>query len=340
MPKISVIIPIYNAEKYLDRCIQSLLNQTLKDIEIILVDDGSKDHSVQLCKRFAQQYANIRVICKKNEGAGRARRAGILASESKYITFLDSDDYYEPKYCEKMFNRMEHTKADLVECGYYIVCNDRREHHVFEEDKCMKKTEFINFVFRTTIVDGKEAVVQWNKLYRKDLILKAVKEYGNNVLEDYLFNLQYYSFVNMYCYIHDCLTNYQTVIGSLSRKCNLNTYSCLQKCESLKEQHMKDLGVISALDQENDATWFTRYTFRFLQSYYLADIPHSNEFVINIMKNEMLIKKCNLISYKNRFAKLIVQGKFKHAIMHIKRDIFLIRMRRYLSTIKRFLFVK
>lgn len=103
MPQISIIVPVYNAEKFLPQCIESLLAQTFQDIEIILVNDGSTDSSLDICEKYAKIDTRITIISKDNEGVAKARRDGIMKASAEYITFIDSDDYYEPEFCKKMF---------------------------------------------------------------------------------------------------------------------------------------------------------------------------------------------------------------------------------------------
>lgn len=121
IPKISVIVPVYNVEKYLDRCIQSILNQTLKELEIILVDDGSPDNCPALCDEYAQKDARIKVIHKKNEGLGFARNAGLNLASGKFVSFLDSDDWVAPAMYETLYRVAEKMKCDTVYCSlqYY-----------------------------------------------------------------------------------------------------------------------------------------------------------------------------------------------------------------------------
>ena len=121
IPKISVIVPVYNVEKYLDRCIQSILNQTLKELEIILVDDGSPDNCPALCDEYAQKDARIKVIHKKNEGLGFARNAGLNLASGKFVSFLDSDDWVAPAMYEALYRVAEKMKCDTVYCSlqYY-----------------------------------------------------------------------------------------------------------------------------------------------------------------------------------------------------------------------------
>jgi glycosyltransferase involved in cell wall biosynthesis len=116
-PIISIIVPIYNVEKYLDRCITSLRNQTLKNIEIILVDDGSPDNCPNLCDKYAQQDYRIKVIHQKNKGLGLARNAGIDIAQGKYIAFVDSDDYVSTKMYEQLYNESLKQDFDIIYCG-------------------------------------------------------------------------------------------------------------------------------------------------------------------------------------------------------------------------------
>lgn len=112
-PKVSIVVPVYNVEKYLDRCMQSLLNQTLKDIEIILVDDGSPDNCPQLCDDYASKDSRIKVIHKQNAGLGMARNTGINNAIGDYIMFLDSDDTYVTDACQRLYDAANNHDADV-----------------------------------------------------------------------------------------------------------------------------------------------------------------------------------------------------------------------------------
>ncbi|MCR4990576.1 MAG: glycosyltransferase, partial [Lachnospiraceae bacterium] len=120
MQKMTIIVPVYNVEKYLQRCITSLTEQTLKEIEIILVDDGSTDKSGLICDLFAEKDERIKVIHKQNEGQGIARNAGIDASTGEYICFLDSDDYLEKNACAKLYAYIKFSESDICTYGYCI----------------------------------------------------------------------------------------------------------------------------------------------------------------------------------------------------------------------------
>lgn len=119
-PVVSVVVPIYRMERYIDRCVRSILNQTESDIELWLIDDGSPDQSGSICDAFAQKDSRVHVIHKKNAGVSAARNDGIRCAKGKYIAFVDADDYVEPNMLRTLVNNAEDTAADVVICGYYI----------------------------------------------------------------------------------------------------------------------------------------------------------------------------------------------------------------------------
>lgn len=118
MEKVTIVVPVYNTEKYLDECIKSIVNQTYENIEVILIDDGSKDNSPKICDKWAQKDSRIQVIHKMNEGAGIARNTGISNASGEYICFFDSDDYIEPYTIEKSLNALLENNADIVLFGF------------------------------------------------------------------------------------------------------------------------------------------------------------------------------------------------------------------------------
>ena len=118
-PKVSIIVPIYNVEKYLDRCMNSLVNQTLKDIEIIMVDDGSPDNCPKMCDEWAKKDSRIKVVHKKNGGLGYARNSGLDVATGEYVAFVDSDDFVKTEMYGQLYDQVEKTKADTIYCGFY-----------------------------------------------------------------------------------------------------------------------------------------------------------------------------------------------------------------------------
>ena len=119
MPKLSLIIPVYNVENYIEKCLDSVVNQTIDDMEIIIVNDGSKDKSKEKINKYLQKYKEkIKYLEKENGGLSSARNFGIPHATGEYIAFLDSDDYVEPKMYEEMYNLAKKEDADMVECDF------------------------------------------------------------------------------------------------------------------------------------------------------------------------------------------------------------------------------
>ena len=124
-PKISIIVPVYNSEVYLKECIDSILNQTFKDIEVIFINDGSTDNSVQVIKENMTKN-NFIIIEQENRGLGAARNVGLKKSTGEYILFLDSDDYLDKYACEHMYKVAIDTESDVVQCGFKFFYEDGR----------------------------------------------------------------------------------------------------------------------------------------------------------------------------------------------------------------------
>ena len=164
--KISVIVPVYNVEPYLERCVESILKQTYRNLEILLVNDGSTDKSGELCDRLALRDHRIRVIHKENGGLSDARNRGIDEASSDLIAFVDSDDYIDEDMYETLYRQMVSSKADLSMCGHYDVY-----HQIPEKQVAAIKTweltpkEAIKMVMEAKVL----SVTAVNKLYKKDL---------------------------------------------------------------------------------------------------------------------------------------------------------------------------
>lgn len=136
---ISIIIPIYNTDKYINRCLQSVIAQTYKKIEIILIDDGSTDKSFEICKKYSNQDSRIRLIHQNNRGSSATRNRGIKEATGKMITFIDSDDWINEKYIETLYYNMIYNKAQLSVCGYQRVAEEKKV--VTKEEKILPVTE-------------------------------------------------------------------------------------------------------------------------------------------------------------------------------------------------------
>lgn len=178
--KISVIVPVYNVEQYLERCVDSIINQTYTNLEIILVNDGSTDNSGKLCDELAKKDERIRVIHKENGGLSDARNRGIDESESDLVGFIDSDDYIDSDMYEVLLKNLNDTDADLSMCALYDVYNNTPEAQVTNKETWKLSSEqAIKMVMEAKIL----SVTAVNKLYRKSLFTDLKFEVGK-IAED------------------------------------------------------------------------------------------------------------------------------------------------------------
>ena len=183
MIKVSVIVPIYNEEKYLEQCLKSICEQTLKDIEIICVDDGSTDHSLQILREYAAKDSRIKVLTQENQFAGVARNHGMKYATGKYLAFLDSDDYFETDMLEKMFQKAEKNNSDIVICRYVEHCEDsgevRKLNWSFEELFFVQKEVFSGASLNCAGIFQIAKGWAWDKLFRTDFVKKCGYEFPN-----------------------------------------------------------------------------------------------------------------------------------------------------------------
>ena len=190
--KVSVVMPIYNAYSYLRAALDSVVSQTLTDIEIICVDDGSTDNSLELLKEYQQTDERVRIIPENNAGPSAARNKGFARARGKYVLFLDADDFYEPTLIEKLYNLAERDELDIALCKFDIYNNRKsrfedniRSDHgeIYEEGKVVSKSDCPD-----TILSSTTGYV-WNKLFRREFLIEKeiVFDPGLYVFEDTCF---------------------------------------------------------------------------------------------------------------------------------------------------------
>jgi len=183
MPLISIIVPVYNVESYIDRCIKSILSQTFQDYELIIVDDGSPDNCPKICDEWAIKDKRIKVIHQKNQGLSAARNTGIKFSEGKYLTFIDSDDWITDSMVQDLYDLIEKTEADISVCGF---TKTESEENLVDskrsvEEKIYTRDEFMKIILR---VNSNRCIhYAWAKLYRRSVI-ETVEHYPVGMLNE------------------------------------------------------------------------------------------------------------------------------------------------------------
>lgn len=204
---ISVIIPVYNVERYLHECIDSVLSQTYQNFEIILVDDGSKDSSPKICDDYATVDSRIRCIHKENGGASTARNVGLDESKGEFVFFLDSDDWIDNRTFEKMLIPMQDGKIDFSFCEAYAVDEETGEisykNYAYHRDYGIDNAQKIF----SEMTEKKEFhVAVWMILYRRDFLLKNKLRFVEKIMyEDCIFTYQVYKRANMAVHVHEHL---------------------------------------------------------------------------------------------------------------------------------------
>ena len=183
---ISVIVPIYKVQDYLKECIESIINQTYSDIEVILVDDGSPDRCPRMCDEWAKRDSRIRVVHKKNGGLSSARNAGLDVAKGEYISFVDSDDFICKDALENLYNRIKDDKSIGITSGLIYRYQDGSINNFKDQWLCSKEIVIPSSEFLLETMSQKTSYTVWNKLYRRDVIGNTRFREGRNN-EDTLF---------------------------------------------------------------------------------------------------------------------------------------------------------
>ena len=230
MPKVSVIVPIYNVEKYLEKCINSLLSQTLEDIQIILVNDGSKDNSGNIAKEYEKNNKDrVIYVEKENGGLSDARNYGLKYATGDFIAFLDSDDYIEKNAYEEMYNKAIEENADYVECDF--IWEFPNKIRVDKQYPYKNKKEMLSFV----------RVVAWNKLIKRQLITDNNLEFPKGLrYEDIEFTYKLIPFVNKFAYVDKPFIHYVQREGSIANVQNERTAEIFTVLDNVIEFYKKN----------------------------------------------------------------------------------------------------
>lgn len=331
MPKVSIIVPIYNVEKYLDHCMQSLLNQTLKDIEIIMVDDESPDNCPKLCDEYAKRDSRIKVIHKKNGGLGYARNSGIDIATGDYIAFIDSDDFVEETMFEIMYKKAQKENSDIVYCNNYIYHSETRSvtksNAPLDYDETFRGCDVIEEVLKNMIAsspndssDRKYYMSVWRGIFKKELVdgIRFVSE-REYLSEDILYQVKVLQRANTVTIINDYLYYYRENLSSLTHKYRKDR---IQKSIILYEYLTNELnGIIT----ENKEDWKIRL-LKFLYGYFRFSL-FSNiaaKASINNLKQDFnyCCKYFNTISFYTKYPVNVLPYKHKLILFLFKHNMF------------------
>lgn len=222
-PAVSVIVPIYNVDKYLNRCIDSIINQIFSDIEIILVNDGSLDRSPQICDNYARTDSRVKVIHNQNGGPSIARNTGIEIARGKYLAFVDSDDYIDPSYLAVLYYAAERNNCDISYCNYAIYKQEKGTHRTILARKPLPGISSGEKIAKLTVRDFRSRSYLWNKLFRRELFFNDKNiRFPVMYFEDIATTARLISLANKVVVIDKCLYYYTKRKGSIVSYPDLN----------------------------------------------------------------------------------------------------------------------
>ena len=254
--KLSIIVPVYGVEKYIDKCLNSLVKQSLKEIEVIVVNDGTKDNSQKIIDKYVKKYPDkIKSYIKENGGQGSARNYGLKKATGEYIGYVDSDDFVEKDMYKKLYNKAKENNYDIVVCGNYNVSEDYQNKNI---------DTFINN-YNTDlekIFFGKMAV--WNKIYKRDILIKNKLEFKEKVwYEDLAFTLKAIMNSNTFAFIDEPLYDYLIREGSTMN--NSNVQRNLEILDAFND-------ILSYIKHNKKEEYFSKIEFLAIDHIYISAI--------------------------------------------------------------------
>mgnify|MGYP004457952755 CR=1 FL=1 len=308
--KVSVIIPVYGVEKYIGKCLDSLVNQTLKDIEIIVVNDGTKDNSQKIIDKYAKKYKNIKALIKENGGQGSARNYGLELATGEYIGYVDGDDYVEYDMYEKLYNKAKENDLDVVICGNYNVSEDYKN-----KTTDLEFTKFDDNFINALL--GKKAV--WNKIYKRNIIGKTT--FRSKVwYEDFDFSIKVLTNAKKIDYVNEPLYDYLIREGSTMNNSNVD----------------RNLEILLAFDEIIKNKKYDKYReiieFLAIDHIYISTIVRIINADVDKNKKKEVIDK--LINYMNNNFPNFEKNKYINSLSKNRKIIYnLIKNKKY-KTIK------
>ncbi|MBR5278267.1 MAG: glycosyltransferase [Clostridia bacterium] len=290
MPKISIIVPVYKVEQYLDCCVESILAQTFTDFELILVDDGSPDNCPQMCDNWATKDARIKVIHKPNGGLSDARNAGVESATGEYVCFIDSDDLIAPTYCQTLYGMLHGTQYDFSVCGVHRFPDGEIPNVEIGDisPKTVSNIEFLAMQFQKKTEFG-----VWNKLYRRSLFQTLSFQKGK-VHEDVIFSADLSGLNNGVIYTDEKLLYYRqregSIVATTSQKCSPDRIYAGEYLLNKVKKHCPDL-LDYALKYAVD------YPFMFVDPIYVNKRFKQNKQFLNAIQSYL---KRHIKEYKTQ----------------------------------------
>ncbi len=314
--KICIVLPVYNAESFLDKCIHSILRQTYKNWELILVDDGSKDASSKICDFFSEKYENIRTIHQENAGVSAARNRGIQEASGEFIVFVDSDDWVSDNMLELLTSNQKKNDADFTMGNANIVGKNAQVIGCYaSENLSLNQDEFwkhFGRLYSETLLNS-----PWAKLYRTDIIQKNNLQFdlSRSLGEDLLFNLNYYQYCSRFCFFPTPIYYYRSVTpSSLTNRFQPDkTKIEYELLVAVKDYCNKWNCLDENLHYLN--TTFFRRTYTQIQQILSSSIPfHEKKVAILNIINQYLpksfLEEIDIVSFHNKLVVFMIRHQY------------------------------
>lgn len=232
--KVSIIVPFYNTQEYLKRCLNSIAAQTFRDYEIILIDDGSTDCSYQIAKKYKCKFDHFKLYRQDNKGVAYARNVGLMMAEGEYVAFVDSDDFVDRNYLKRMVGEAQRTNADIICCNFYWVLQNKLviKNYINFKTGMFSNIEALNMIIADTVMQS----YLWNKLWRRDLFLSSNTKFPDMYFEDIATSFKIIYYANKVYVMKDVLYYYTQRSDSILHEFSLVTQNdYLQSLMIIKE---------------------------------------------------------------------------------------------------------
>jgi len=318
MSMVTIIIPVYNAEKYLVNCIKSVVSQEYAELEVLLIDDGSTDGSFKLCKRFEKEYTYISVIHQQNHGSGYTRNIGIQKAKGEYLVFVDADDRLPKKNTIAiMVKAMEEQKADIVVGNYQRLYNGKlipANRHGFTDTS---DTTTVDFRFQGFFSVGHLAYV-WSKMYRRSFLIEHELKFQNFIYaEDKMFNFECYLAKAKYKFLKEDVYVYRKTPDSISTKYRENSWDIWMSIAARTQEILEEKKLEEVYGDLVAYTIFFAVFFDGKQEYEYTNgsmkavrqvISNYNAYSLAHQKFKELAKKRYVKELSSSFWRLMIRG--------------------------------
>lgn len=332
--KLSIIMPVYNVEKYIEKCLKSIINQNNNDYELIIVDDGSLDNSVDIAKKITNKRRNIKIYSKENGGLSDARNYGLSKATGDYITFIDSDDEIEYNYVDSIIKSIKkNNNPDFLLFGYYI--DYIKDENLYNSETIIEKTSdlFLNNKKNKFSINNSSYIgYAWNKVYKYEIIKdnKLLFEKGLQYIEDIVFNNNYFNFANHISIIDQALYHYKQYSNTITLGKKIN-----------EAQFEYDIRAINCYKKISNKILFDSKNN--LNKYIRSRFNWSIKLLLNNNRYDLIINYSDYIKNNKQIFNTNIKEKIFYNLIANKNYFlckFLLRLRIFIKTAKRIIPIK